>query len=46
MAVPTWDAHRALKEQQAEEAGAQLAFVSYPHRFNSTTRMLREVGYE
>lgn len=45
IAVPTWDPHRSLKEQQAKEAGSQLALVEYQH-VNSTTRMLRQVGYE
>lgn len=41
----TWDPHRNLKEWQADEAGTQLALVDYQHE-NSTTRMLRTVGYE
>lgn len=41
----TWDPHRDLKEWQADEAGTQLALVKYQHE-NSTTRMLRSVGYE
>lgn len=43
--VPIWDQHLHLKEQQAAQAGTSIATVVYKH-FNSTTRMLREVGYE
>ena len=41
----TWDPHLDLKEWQAREAGTQVALVEYQHE-NSTTRMLRHVGYE
>lgn len=43
--APTWDPHIGLKEQQAAQAGTAIAQVVY-HYENSTTRMLREVGYE
>lgn len=43
--VPSWDPYLPLKEWQAAEAGTRLALVQYQH-VNSTTRMLREVGYE
>lgn len=43
--VPTWDPHMRLKEYQATIAGTTIATVVYQHH-NSTTRMLREVGYE
>jgi cytidyltransferase-like protein len=41
----TWDPQRDLKEWQARETGTQIALVDYQHE-NSTTRMLRMVGYE
>jgi D-beta-D-heptose 7-phosphate kinase/D-beta-D-heptose 1-phosphate adenosyltransferase len=41
----SWDPHRDLKAWQASEVGAQVAYVDYRHE-NSTTRMLRSVGYE
>jgi len=41
----SWDPHRSLKEWQADQTGTQLAYVDYRHD-NSTTRMLRAVGYE
>lgn len=40
-----WDPHRDLKSWQTNEAGAQLVYLDYRHE-NSTTRMLRSVGYE
>lgn len=43
--VPVWDPFRELKERQARDAGARLALVDYRH-LNSTTCMLRKVGYE
>lgn len=41
----TWDPHLGLKKQQAREADIQVAEVAYQHE-NSTTRMLRSIGYE
>lgn len=43
--VASWDPHRDLKEWQADQTGTQVAYVDYRHE-NSTTRMLRSVGYE
>lgn len=40
-----WDPNRELKEWQASKTGTELAFVDYHHE-NSTTRMLRSLGYE
>ncbi len=45
ISVPVWDPHLGLKAYQANEAGTRLALVDYRHT-NSTTRMLREVGFE
>ena len=45
ISVPVWDPHLDLKTYQASEADSHLALVNYRHT-NSTTRMLREVGYE
>lgn len=43
--VPSWDPYRDLKEWQAAETGTQIVYVDYQHE-NSTTHMLRAVGYE
>jgi cytidyltransferase-like protein len=40
-----WDEHVVYKRWQARQAGAELVEVNYQH-VNSTTRMLRAVGYE
>ncbi len=41
----SWDPHRDLKQWQADQTGVDLALVDYRHE-NSTTRMLRQIGYE
>jgi D-beta-D-heptose 7-phosphate kinase/D-beta-D-heptose 1-phosphate adenosyltransferase len=43
--VPTWDPHLPLKERQAEQSGTTIATVIYRYE-NSTTRILRAIGYE
>lgn len=43
--VSSHDPNRELKQWQAYQTGTDIAFVDYQHE-NSTTRMLRGVGYE
>lgn len=43
--VSSHDPDREIKEWQAAQTGTEIAFVDYQHE-NSTTRMLRSVGYE
>lgn len=45
IAAADWDPHLQLKRWQASQAGTRIAAVDYRHE-NSTTRMLRLVGYE
>lgn len=45
LVAASWDPHRDKKKWQTEQAGVQLALVEYKHE-NSTTRMLRHIGYE
>ena len=45
ISVPSWDPHKDLKTYQARKANSHLALVDYKHT-NSTTQMLRKVGYE
>ena len=45
IAVATWDPYIGLKREQARQANTQILAIDYKHE-NSTTAMLREIGYE